>query len=216
MAEAGEDVLERTKVREALAVFQSAERLEAAASELLTAGFDRADLDLMTTVETAKEKLAGQYEPTEDLGKTPNAPHRAFIGKEDKTLLLAGVFGVLTYIGATAAALGVVASGGAVALAAAAALAGGAAAGGLGALITKLIGREPAQALQEQMAQGGLVLSVRVRTPEHEKRAEDILRKHGGTQVRVQEVEIQKRLADIPLSSVRPDPWLGGERLGEA
>lgn len=215
MADTVQDVLERTKVREAVAVFQSADSLESAANELLMAGFDRADLDVMTTVDVAKEKLAGHYKQADDAAKGPRVPHQAFVAREDKALLSAGVFGVLTYVGATTAALGVVASGGALALAAAAALAGGAAAGGFGALIARLIGRGPAQELQEQMAQGGLVLMVRVRTTEREKRAEEILRKHGGAHVHVQEVELQKRLADIPLSSIRPDPWLGDERLGE-
>jgi hypothetical protein len=30
----------------------------------------------------------------------------------------------------------------------------------------------------------------------------------------VQEIEIDKRLQDVPLSSLRVDPWLGEECLG--
>jgi hypothetical protein len=46
--------------------------------------------------------------------------------------------------------------------------------------------------------------------------AQEILRSHGAKAVRIHEVEIDKRIADLPLSSLRPDPWLGSERLGDA
>jgi hypothetical protein len=59
-----------------------------------------------------------------------------------------------------------------------------------------------------------LVLFVRVRSAARESRALDILREHGARAVRVHEIEIDKRLQDIPLSSLRVDPWLGDERLG--
>lgn len=215
MAETDQAVLETTRVREAMAIFESPEKLEAAVGDLLMAGFDRSDVDLMASVDAVREKLGDQYAQHPELTQGRRVPHSAFVGKEDTTLLSAGAFGLLTYIGATAAALGIVASGGAIASAAAAAMAGGAAAGSLGAIISRLIGRAPAKKLEQEMAQGGLVLWVRVRSPEHEKRAQEILRKHGATRVETQEIEIAKRLADIPLNSIRPDPWLGNERLGE-
>jgi hypothetical protein len=55
---------------------------------------------------------------------------------------------------------------------------------------------------------------VRVRSPDLEERAQRILRERGGQAIRVHEIEIDKRLEDLPLSNLRPDPWLGGERLG--
>ena len=128
---------------------------------------------------------------------------------------LAGVAGILTYVGATAAALGVVASGGALALAAVAGAAGGVAAGGLGALIARSLGQKKAKELEGYMATGGLVVWVRVRSPDREEKAQQILREKGAEAVRVHEIELEKRLEDIPLSSLRPDPWLGNERLGQ-
>jgi hypothetical protein len=41
------------------------------------------------------------------------------------------------------------------------------------------------------------------------------LRRHGAKAVRVHEIEIDKRTEDLPLAGLRPDPWLGNERLGE-
>ena len=60
---------------------------------------------------------------------------------------------------------------------------------------------------------GGMVVWVRVRYPEKEAQAQEILARFGGEAIRVHEIEIDKRLADLPLSKIKPDPWLGGEPL---
>jgi hypothetical protein len=215
MSEASDAVVEKVTVREAVGIFRSREALESAVKDLLLAGFDRADIDLMASVDAVRERLGGIYAPVEDLADVPGVPRTAFLAREDVTLPLATFAGILTYIGATAAALGVVASGGALAAAVAAATVGGAVAGGVGTLIARLIGREKAKELEAQLAAGGLVLFVRLRSPEREEKALSILRNHGAEDVRVHEVEIDKRLEDLPLSSLRPDPWLGSEPLGQ-
>jgi hypothetical protein len=38
--------------------------------------------------------------------------------------------------------------------------------------------------------------------------------RHGGEAVHVHEIGLAKRPEDLPLHSLRPDPWLGNERLG--
>jgi hypothetical protein len=61
-----------------------------------------------------------------------------------------------------------------------------------------------------------LILWVRVRSPEREAPAQEILSTHGAEAVRVHEIEIDKRLDEIPLSKVRVDPLFAeGERLGD-
>jgi hypothetical protein len=214
MRDPGDSTGTRIKVREVAAVFRSRQALDEAVDALLLAGFDRADIDLMASVEAVRQKLGGIYAPAEELADVPDVPRRAFTTREDVVIPLANVAGILTYIGATAAALGVVASGGALALAAVAAAAGGVAGGGLGALIARSLGRQEAQALEEAIGKGGLVLWVRVRSPEREAKAQEILREHGGEAVRVHEIEIDKRFEDMPLSSLVVDPWLGSEPLG--
>jgi hypothetical protein len=47
--------------------------------------------------------------------------------------------------------------------------------------------------------------------PQHEEKALRILQLHSAKAVHVHEIE--KRMEDIPLGSLRPDPWLGNERL---
>jgi hypothetical protein len=209
-----EPVLEEVEAREVAGVFRSHDALENAADALLRAGFDRADIDLMASADTVRKKLGAAYVAAEELASAPAAPRRAFVAREDLPLIAGGAAGILTYIGATAAALSIVASGGALAAAAVAALGGAAGAGGIGALlISRFLGREQAEELEAKLAAGGLVLWVRVRTPEQEEKALRILREHGGEAVRVHEIKLAKRVDDLPLSKVRPDPWLGPEPL---
>jgi hypothetical protein len=208
-------VIERMRVREATGVFRSRGDLEAAVSALLLAGFDRADIDILADAETVRQRLRTIYVAREEMADVPYVPRRAFMAREDVALAIAGVGGILIYIGATLTALGVIASGGALGWATAAATVI-AAAGGIGAsFITRFLERQQLQELESAALTGGLVLWVRVRSPEHEERALKTLREHGGEAVRIHEVEIDKRTEDLPLSSLRPDPWLSNERLGQ-
>jgi len=91
---------------------------------------------------------------------------------------------------------------------------GGAIGCGLGILIARRLGWRWRQSPMTPAGTDGLVLWVRVRIPEREQAALRILHDHGAEAVHVHEIEIAKRLEDLPLSSLRADPWLG-ERLGE-
>jgi hypothetical protein len=216
MAGTPDDIIARVKVREVAGVFRTRKDIEAAVDDLLLAGIDRADIDLMASVETVREKLGAVYVAAEELPDIPRVPRRAFIARDDvKSAMRAGA-ALLAYVGAMTAAVAVVASGGALATALAAAVAGGAAVGGIGAAAARMLGIQPAKELEEQLAAGGLVLWVRVRTPERENTAQQILRRHRADAVRVHEIDIEKRLEDLPLASIRPDPWLGDESLAGA
>jgi hypothetical protein len=215
MSSPSDTVLERVKVREVAGVFRDAEALDRAVEALLEAGFDRSDIDLMAGLDAIRDRLGGIYLSAKELPDVPGVPRRTYIARKDTANALPLVAGVLSYVGATAAAFGIVASGGALAVALAAAAAGGAVGAGAGVLLTRLLGRERAKELESQMETGGMVLWVRVRSPDLEERAQQLLREHSAEAVRAHEMEIEKRLEDIPLSSLRPDPWLGDERLGE-
>jgi hypothetical protein len=88
-------------------------------------------------------------------------------------------------------------------------------AGGVAFSLAGLAFRRKREDFEEQSAWRGLILWVRVRSPEQEDRAQEILRAYGGRVVRVHEIDIEKRASDVPLAKLRPDPWLGPERLGE-
>jgi hypothetical protein len=210
------DVLERMLVREVAAVFHGPGMLERAVQALLHAGFDRADIDIMGDSEVVSHRLSAFYVPSEEIADVPGVPRRAYIARDDVTTATAGVAGILFYLGAATAAMTVVASGGSVAIAAAAAAAAGAFGAGIGASAISLLGLKQARELELQLMSGGIVLWVRVRNPEKEALAQEILAKFGGEAIRVHEIELEKRLDDLPLSKLKPDPWLGHEPLAHA
>lgn len=208
-----DDVLERRVIREVAAVFHREEILEDAIQALLLAGFDRGDIDIMGDIETVRRRLGALYVPPEEIADVPGAPRRAYIARDDIATATAGVAGMLFYLGAATAAMTVVASGGSLALVAAAAAAAGTVGAGIGAAAIHLLGKKQAEELELQLMAGGIVVWVRVRYPEKEAQAQEILARFGGEAIRVHEIEIDKRLADLPLSKFKPDPWLGGEPL---
>jgi hypothetical protein len=207
-------VLERARVREVTGVFRSRIALDAAAGELLLMGFDRADVDVVAGVDEIYKKLGVPYVAHEELADVPGTPRRPLFAAEDVT-----VFKVVI-----ASTLGAIAAGAAVYLlsfsdvsgaeiGAAAALIGILAACAGFLLAARIFKRDEAQGLDDLMARRGLILWVRVRSPEQEALAQEILRAHHAEAVRVHEIELEKRLEDLPLGTVRPDPWLGSEPL---
>lgn len=208
-----DDILDSRVVREVAAVFHREEVLEDAIQALLHAGFDRSAIDIMGDIETVRRRLGALYVPPEEIADVPGAPRRAYIARDDLATATAGVAGILFYLGAATAAMTVVASGGSLALVATAAAAAGAVGAGIGASAIRLLGRKQAQELELQLMSGGIVVWVRVRDPEKEAQAQEILDRFGGEAIRVHDIEIDKRLDDLPLANFKPDPWLGGEPL---
>jgi hypothetical protein len=207
-----DDAIERVKVREVTAIFHSHETLEAAVTDLLLAGFDRADLDRLGDPNEVRKRLGWVSIAHEELADVPQAPRQPVVVREDITAVLALVVGVTGSFAGCVAGLIIIALGGGIASAVIAGLLTGLVASGLAALVTLRILRPPqSRALEPLMAERGLVLWVRVRSPDREEKAREILHEHGGQAIRVHEVEIEKRLEDIPLSSLQPDPWLGND-----
>jgi hypothetical protein len=172
-------------VREAVGVFTRPEDLQYAIDELLSSGFNRAELSLLAGEHAVDEKLGHRFEKVKSLADDPTTPRAAYVSTEAVGGAEGGIIGGLTYIGAVVAAGAVVASGGTLAaIIAAAALAGGG--GGLiGSVLAKWVGDHHAHYLQEQINRGGLLLWVRTWQGEDEKRAVEILEKHSGREVHV-------------------------------
>lgn len=172
-------------VREAVGVFHDPETLQEAIDELLSSGFNRAELSLLASEQTVDKRLGHQYRKVAELEDDATVPREAYISTESIGDAEGGLIGGLFYVGATVAAGAIVATGGSLAAAiGAAALAGGA--GGLiGSVLAILVGDHHAQHLQEQLNHGGLLLWVRTWDGEREKRAVDILTRHSGRDVRV-------------------------------
>jgi hypothetical protein len=205
MEQSDDAVVERVTVREAAGIFRSREALEKAIDALQLAGFNRSSLAIMARTDVVREKLADVYAPVRRSHPKPSAASRAFMLSGEATGPLSGVAGLLAFIGATTAAASVVASGGALAIAAVAASAGGMFAGGLGAWFAAALGDREAARLEEQLAAEGIVLWVRLRSPDRDAIAQEVLSQNGAEDVRVLDVAVEKRLEDIPLSSLLSD-----------
>jgi hypothetical protein len=212
MDQSNDTVIERVRVREVAGIFRSRDELDATVDALLESGFDRADI-AVSTRHAARQKL-GIDIPPEDIPEIPVVPRRPFFGPADVTLVVGMGIGILICAGAALGAFAVVVSGGSSAAAALAALVGGTIVGSVGAWIVRRLRREHLPEIDVPNMVGELVLFVRVRSSERETKAWEILAAHGAEALRVQEMEIDKRLQDVPLSSLRVDPWLGEERLG--
>lgn len=214
MASSGSDteVLERVKVREVAGILRSRDTLDAAVGDLLSSGFDRADLDVVVGTE-ARRRLGGAEVPAEEIPEVPGVPRQPVIAREDLVLVFSLVLAVVVFAAAAAAAWLVVASGGELVWAGVAAVVSAVAATALGAQLARIFTRKQIRELEAQLIEREIVLLVRVRSPEEEAKAAHILQDHGAQAVRAHEIAIDKRLEDLPLHSLRPDPWLGEEPL---
>jgi hypothetical protein len=176
---------EARTVREAVGVFNRSEDLQDAIDELLSSGFDRAELSLLASEHAVEEKLGHRYEKVSPLAEDPTVPRAAYVSTEAIGGAEGGLIGGLMYVGAAAAAGAIVVSGGTLAAGITAAVLAGGAGGLIGSILAKWVGDHHAHYLQEQMDRGGLLLWVRTWDAEDERRAVEILRKHSGGHVHV-------------------------------
>lgn len=170
-------------VCEVVGVFHSPEDLESAIDELLSSGFDRAELSLLASEDAVAEKLGGCFHPASELADDPAVPRAAFVSSAAIGDAEGALIGGLAYVGATVAVGAVMMSGGALgAVIAAAVLAGGT--GGLvGTVLARWVGHHHAAYLRDQIENGGLLLWVRAWNESDEARALAIVAKHAADKV---------------------------------
>jgi hypothetical protein len=176
---------ELRSIPEAVGIFQTSEDLQDAIDELLSSGFHRSELGLLASEATLQETFGDRYKSVSALADDPKVPRSAYVSPEAIGDAKGGIIGALVYVGAAAAAGAVVASGGTLtAIVAAVALAGGTG-GLLGSVLAKWLGDHHADYLQEQIDRGGLLLWVRTRQAEDQRRAVEILKRHSSRDVHV-------------------------------
>jgi hypothetical protein len=180
---------------------------------LLLAGFDRADIDVVAEGAPPGHQLGGITVPAVELADVPEAPRQPFVAPEDTAAIFALSVSVPGCFGALFGALSALASNGSTARIAYCTVLGAVIGCALGYLFARLRGWRWKQASGAPAGTDGFVLWVQVHTPEREEKASRILQLHNAKAVRAHEIE--RHVEDIPLGTVRPDPWLGGERLGE-
>ncbi len=170
---------------EAVGIFHRTEDFQNAIDELLSSGFDRAELSLLASEAAVASKLGHQYRKTRALADDPGVPRAAYISTEAIGDAEGALIGGLFYVGATLAAGAVVASGGTLAAAIAATVVAGSAGGLIGSVLAHRVGDHHGRYLQRQIESGGLLLWVHTRNLEDEKRAVRILKTHCGDDVHV-------------------------------
>lgn len=172
-------------VREAVAVFKTEETLQSAIDELLSRGFNHADLSLLASEAAVAEKLGHRYRKVAEIEDDPRVPTAAYVAPETRGDAEGAAIGALMYVGAGILMGPVAAAGGGIASILAAAVVGGGVGGAIGSILAMAIDARHADYIQKQLEHGGLVLWVRTWDGEHEKRAVEILKRHSGQDVHV-------------------------------
>jgi len=177
-------------VREAVGVFFDARHMREAIKDLLSSGFDRTELGLLTDENTVKQSLGDLYTQINQFSDDPDAPRTAFVEKESSADLMHGSLGALSFAAVTVAGGAIVATAGVLAGGVMAAVAGAAAVGAISAVLGALIGENDAEHLEEQINEGHMLLFVRTHSAAEEKHAVDVLSRHSGYDVRVYTVPV--------------------------
>ncbi|HEX5237968.1 MAG TPA: hypothetical protein VFW39_05840 [Sphingomicrobium sp.] len=176
-------------------VFHKPEDLESAIDELLSSGFDRAELSLLAREAAVAEKLGGFYREAGEMADDPAVPRAAFISTAAIGDAQGALIGGLAYVGATVAIGTVVMSGAAMGAAIAAAVLAGGTGGLVGSVFARWVGHHHAAHLRDQIENGGLLLWVRAWNHNDEAQALRIVSKHAAEQVHAHE----RKVADARL-----------------
>lgn len=176
--------MEEATIREAVAVFDSEENLDAAVAELGNAAFPRHDI----SVAGRKEKsISGGTMTASELEDNPEAPRHVPVMPEEKNMGAAFIAGVCAYIGGCVAAylfhtlppLTLLAG----------ITAGSLIGGTIGLAVVLTIRDVINNNIQRQIEKGGLVLWVHTVGAKAEETACAIMRKHGGRHVHVHNIQ---------------------------
>jgi hypothetical protein len=210
-----DDILEQVSSREVTGVFRSRKALIDAADDLLVAGFDRADIDVSASFDKLQRRLNYQSIPPADLADIPTAARQPLIDQGDVLTTDAVVGSLAGCVGAVAMAYFLIIRRMAPLSVGIVSVLTGLVVGGVAVLVVRRrMERERVRGLEKLAEAHGLLIWVRVQSPEKEAEAQEILARHGAEAVHVHEIELAKTPEDLPLHSLRVDPWLGDEPLG--
>lgn len=185
---------------EAVGVFHDPRDFQAAIDELLTNGFDHAELSVLANERVIREKLGHDYTSTTELEDDPEVPKADYVPDESVGNAQGGIIAVAAYFPAVIGSLAVAASGGTLLGAIAVAAVAGGAGATVGAVLARFVGSAHARHLDEHLRHGGLLLWVRTHDTEHERKALEILRRHSGDDVHLHTMTPSaKRPESIPV-----------------
>lgn len=185
---------------EAVGVFHDVPAFQAAIDELLSNGFDHAELSVLANERVVREKLGHDYTSTTELEDDPNVPKANYIPDESVGNAQGGIIAAAAYFPAVIGSLVVAASGGTLLGAIAVAAVAGGAGATVGAVLARFVGNAHARHIDEHLRHGGLLLWVRTHDRAHEQKALAILGRHSGADVHLHTMApAAKRPQSIPL-----------------
>ena len=173
----------KAEVREAVGIFDSEPELQAAIDDLLSHGFDRAEISVLAPVAAVEEKLGHHFKSVVEIEDDPKAMTKAYVPIETIGDAEGAVIGSLLYVGAFAGIV-LVASGGALA-ASLAALALGGSGTAVGVVLARFMKQHHADYIADQLEKGGLLLWVRTWDQKDEAKAVELLSAHSGHDVHI-------------------------------
>lgn len=173
----------KAEIREAVGIFDSEQQLQAAIDDLLSHGFNRAEISVLAPVSAVEEKLGHRFKSVAEIEDDPEAMSKAYIPVETIGDAEGAVIGSLLYVGAFAGIV-LVASGGAVA-AALAAIALGGSGTAVGVALARFIKQHHADYIADQLEKGGLLLWVRTWDQKDEAKAVELLSAHSAHDVHI-------------------------------
>ncbi len=189
---------------EAVAVFHDVQSFQAAIDDLLLAGFDHADINVLAHEHTVKSKVGREYRSTAEFEDDPEAPRIGYVPEETIGDAEGAVIGAGIYLPAVFGSLAVVASGGTMLGAFGAALLAGGAGGLIGTALARLLGHEHTKHLEQHLNRGGLLLWVRTHDSQREQTALDVLSRHSAEDVHLHKIpEWACKETDVPRERPR-------------
>jgi hypothetical protein len=202
------DVLDARRVREVAGAFRTMQNLDAALDDLLKGGFDRADIDLLGPAEALRRRFGDKIPPIEDMADVPHAPRQPVILKDDFALLTMSWTAIVSYLVGISTALVAVSLGAGFLNSLIAAVVFAALAGLIAYAVIGQYRRRKRADIADMLRLGGILVWVRIRSPEDEAKAIDILNGHHAEAVRVHEMLLTRTVDDVPV--IPRDPWLEG------
>jgi hypothetical protein len=176
------------QIREAVGVFDSADRMEDAVNDLEENGFDRAMISLLSTSGDAREKLGLRLYDITQLEDAAGTPRHAFISSDAIGAAKGGLIAAGMGIAAIVAAGVAMSEDATLGQALIATMASGAVGLMIGGLLARRFQRNHSALLQEQIDNGGLLLWVRTLSASDEKVATEVLRRNGASDVHVHSI----------------------------
>jgi hypothetical protein len=208
-------VIETERVREVVGVIHNRAALETIEEKLMERGFDRGDIDLIANIGLADGRRSNSPREPDRTPEAADFDRHEVVVADDQVGASVLAYGTMAGLGGMIGAL--------VPLAIGASFLWVAAGVYIGVLIGFVVGRvvrnwilglTAMRRIVGGLRGDGIAILIRVRNRADERKALTIVRAFGAEGVHAHEVRLQKTLHEVPLAAIKPDPWLGNDRLG--